>query len=411
MEQILQFGEGNFLRAFVEEYIEDCPRDVKVAICQPRTNTRVIDALNNQGCTYDIILRGNSDNGVVDTRKTINCVSRCIDSVSQRDEIVKLFRSDDLRLVVSNTTEAGIVFDENNDNTFPGKLTKFLFERFNANKEPLTFLPVELIENNGDNLKACIIKYANLWKLDFVDYINSCSFCNTLVDRIVTGHNAEDNDLCSVSCEPYKTFIISADEQGKNAIPFDDVTFTDDISKYREIKVRLLNGTHTMSVLGGYLKGFDIVRDVVNDEYFKGFIGAGIDEIISAMDGDEAELRQYANSVLTRFNNPFIDHKLLDISLNSVAKFKTRVLPSILDYSKKYGTAPKTLSHSLAYLIAFYNHKSARDYAVNDDEKVIEFFATKPGVNAVLSNVDFWGVDLTTVPELQKYVEGFYDEI
>lgn len=411
MEQILQFGEGNFLRAFIEEYIEDSKENIKVAICQPRTNTKVINALNKQNCVYDIVLRGNTKNGVVDQRKTINCVSRCIDSVSQYDEIKKLFCSNDLSLVISNTTEAGIAFDENNADTFPGKLTKLLYERFLAKKNPITFLPVELIENNGDNLKACMIKYAQLWNLDFVDYINDCSFCNTLVDRIVTGHNDEDNDPCSVCCEPYKTFIISTDEMGKKAIPFDDVIFTDDVSKYREIKVRLLNGTHTMSVLGGYLNGFDIVRDVVNDDYLKVFINEGINEIISSMDMDENELQAYANSVLTRFNNPFIDHKLLDISLNSVAKFKTRVLPSIIDYSDKFGIAPVTLSKSLAYLIAFYNHKSNRDYLVNDSEIVLGFFAKKPSVKEVLQNIDFWGMDLTTIPNLQKIVEDFYEQI
>lgn len=411
MEQILQFGEGNFLRAFIEEYIEDSSKDIKVAICQPRINTKVINALNNQNCTYDIIIRGNSENGVIDQRKTINCVSRCIDSVSQYDEIEKLFCSDDLTLVISNTTEAGIVFDENNDNTFPGKITKLLFERYKSGKAPITFLPVELIENNGNALKHCIISYARLWDLGFESYVNSCSFCNTLVDRIVTGHNADDVDTCSVCCEPYKKIVISADEMGKKAIPFDDVIFTDDISKHRDIKVRLLNGTHTMSVLGGYLKGFDIVRDVVNDEYFKDFINDGINEIIASMDMEENELKTYANSVLLRFNNPFIDHKLLDISLNSVAKFKTRVLPSIIDYSKKFGTAPKTLSKSLAYLIAFYNHKSDRDYIVNDSDSVLEFFDKNQSVKAVLKNIDFWGIDLTTIPNLQNIVEDFYEQI
>lgn len=413
MEQILQFGEGNFLRAFMEDYIENAKDKTSVAICQPRINTRVINALNNQNCKYDIIIRGKVKDGIVDSRKTINCVSRAIDFVSQYDQIEELFCSEDLRLVVSNTTEAGIVFNENGD-TFPGKITKLLYKRYKLAKEPITFLPVELIENNGDKLKECILNYAKLWQLEetFKDYINNCSFCNTLVDRIVTGHDSNDFDSCSVCCEPYKSFVISCDDKAKASIPFrDDVTFTDDLDSYRTRKVRLLNGAHTMSVLGAYINSFDIVRDVVNDERFSSFISDGIDEIIASMNGNKSELKDYASSVLIRFNNPYIDHKLLDISLNSVAKFKTRVLPSIVDYAEKFGTAPVTLSKSLAYLIAFYNHKSNREYVVNDDKAVLDFFLNNPSVKDVLDNEKFWDMKLSIIPNLQNIVEDFYEQI
>ena len=425
MATILQIGEGNFLRAFVEEYIQNaCDGGYKgsVAICQPRTNNKVINALNGQNRIYDIIHRGRINGKVIDDRRRITCVSDCIDTVNEADRLVDTFCSDQLQIVVSNTTEAGIAFVETDEYldfpnvSFPGKIAYMLYQRYKQNKGDLVFLPVELIEDNGIELKNCILKYANLWGFDedFTDYVNTkCHFCNTLVDRIVTGHNQNDTDPCSVTCEPYRLFIIDADDYSKLVLPFNDdtVVFTDNIAKYRTRKVRILNGVHTSTVLGAYLKGFDIVRDMVNDDYFKLYISDILEEIYPTIPLDKAVLEEYANSVLERFNNPFIDHKLLDISLNSVAKFKARVLPSILDYAKINGTAPLNLSKSLAYLIAFYNHKSVRKYEVHDSETVLSFFEGKPSISDVLDNTDFWGVKLTEIPDMKNVVEEFYNEI
>lgn len=425
MATILQIGEGNFLRAFVEEYIQNaCDGGYKgsVTICQPRTNNKVINALNGQNRIYDIIHRGRINGKVIDDRRRITCVSDCIDTVNETDRLVDTFCSDELQIVVSNTTEAGIAFIETDEYSdfpnvsFPGKIAYMLYQRYTQNKGDLVFLPVELIEDNGIELKNCILKYANLWGFNenFTDYVNTkCHFCNTLVDRIVTGHNQNDTDPCSVTCEPYRLFIIDADDYAKLVLPFNDdtVVFTDNIAKYRTRKVRILNGVHTSTVLGAYLKGFDIVRDMVNDDYFKSYISDILEEIYPTITLDKAVLEEYANSVLERFNNPFIDHKLLDISLNSVAKFKARVLPSILDYAKINGTAPLNLSKSLAYLIAFYNHKSARNYEVHDSETVLSFFEGKPSISDVLDNTDFWGVKLTEIPNMKNLVEKFYNEI
>lgn len=425
MATILQIGEGNFLRAFVEEYIQNaCDGGYKgsVAICQPRTNNKVINALNGQNRIYDIIHRGRINGKVIDDRRRITCVSDCIDTVNETDRLVDIFCSDELQIVVSNTTEAGIAFVETDEYldfpnvSFPGKIAYMLYQRYKQNKGDLVFLPVELIEDNGIELKNCILNYANLWGFDedFTDYVNTkCHFCNTLVDRIVTGHNQADTDPCSVTCEPYRLFIIDADDYSKFVLPFNDdtVVFTDNIAKYRTRKVRILNGVHTSTVLGAYLKGFDIVRDMVNDDYFKSYISDVLEEIYPTIPLDKAVLEEYANSVLERLNNPFIDHKLLDISLNSVAKFKARVLPSILDYAKINGTAPLNLSKSLAYLIAFYNHKSARNYEVHDSETVLSFFEGKPSISDVLDNTDFWGVKLTEIPDMKNVVEEFYNEI
>lgn len=425
MATIFQFGEGIFLRAFVEEYIQnacDNGYNGSVALCQPRTNNRIINALKAQNCEYDIIHKGRINGKIVDDRRRITCVSDCIDTVNETGKLVDAFCNDEVKIVISNTTEAGIVFNQTDkyydfpNVSFPGKIAYLLNRRYKQNKNNLVFLPVELIENNGSELKKCVLKYSEIWNFDddFADYVNTkCHFCNTLVDRIVTGHSQNDDEPCSVTGEPYRLFIIDADEYAKSVLPFNDetVVFTDNIAKYRTRKVRILNGIHTSTALGAYLKGFDIVRDMVNDDYFKSYIKDILEEIYPTIPLDKSVLEEYANSVLERFNNPFIDHKLLDISLNSVSKFRARVLPSILDYVKIKGTAPTNLSKSLAYLIAFYNHKSTRKYETQDSENVLSFFKNKKTVSEVLANTDFWGVNLLDVPNLNNIVEEFYNEI
>jgi tagaturonate reductase len=430
MNKILQIGEGNFLRAFAEIYVQEIynsTSDWSVVICQPRTNVKTINALKAQDCKYNVLTRGRFNGEIVNDAEQINCIDCAIDTVSEYSKLRDLFCSDDLKIVISNTTEAGICFDDTDEmqnvpnKTFPAKITNLLYDRFKNNGKGLTFLPVELIENNGDELKKCVISYANLWGLDgsFVDYVNNdCSFCNTLVDRIVTGHIDGDSDICSVACEPYRSWIIQADDRAKAVIPFKNVTFTDDLLPYRTRKVRILNGAHTMSVLSAYLCGFDIVRDMMNDKTFSKYINLGLDEIKQTIDLPSYELDSFANSVLERFDNPFIDHKLLDISLNSVSKFKARCLDSLIDYHEINNSLPKILTFSLAVLIAFYTHKgSDREYCVNDSHSVIEFFdniknfANDEIVYNVLANLDFWDKDLTAVPNLCRDVLEYYNTI
>lgn len=423
METILQIGEGNFLRAFAENYLQDAADKGyggKVVICQPRSNTQVINALKKQNCEYDVILRGRLNGEIINERKHISCVSRCIDTVGEYGELRKLFCSDDLKIVISNTTEAGICFDarDRKENaphvSFPAKVTALLYERFLSKGAGLVFLPVELIEQNGDRLRECIIKYAELWGLgeEFIAFVeNECSFCNTLVDRIVTGHIADDTDPCSTACEPYRSWIIQADERTKAVIPFENITYTDDLVPYRTRKVRILNGTHTMSVLAAHMAGFDIVRDMMNDELFGRYIQLGLEEIKSTIDLPRQELDGFADSVLERFNNPFIDHRLLDISLNSVSKFKARCLDTIIDYHNANGALPRTLTFSLAALIAFYLKAGDREYEVKDSKEVIDFFAKEPGVPEILSNSAFWGRDLTKINGFREAVERGFESI
>ena len=383
MIKVLQFGEGNFLRAFAEDYFnianEKGILDVEVTICQPRTNTAVINKLNSQNCEYNVYKRGRLNGDVVDETTRITCVKECVDTVGEYDKLKEVFVNADV--IISNTTEAGIVFnpdDKMSDSpsvSFPAKITALLYERFNQNGGKLLFLPVELIENNADELKKCVKRYAELWSLGdaFMSYVDSCSFCNTLVDRIVSGHTEGDADVCSVNCEPYASWIIQADDYCKELLPIDSlegIVFATDIIPYRTRKVRILNGAHTMSVLAARLCGFDIVRDMMNDELFHTYIIRGLDEIKTTLNMDKAELDAYANSVLDRFNNPFIDHKLLDISLNSVSKFKARCMDSLAEYTENNGEAPNILCFALSALIAFYMNGEG----VRDTEDVLSFF-------------------------------------
>lgn len=429
--KILQIGEGNFLRAFAEHFVQEANEqgiyDGKVAICQPRKNANVINALKNQNCKYNIFLKGRLNGEIINEVKPIDCVEECIDTVNEYGKLENIFCKDELEIVISNTTEAGICFvesDKMNESpnvSFPAKVTTLLYNRFKRGKSGLVFLPVELIENNGSELKKCIIKYAELWSLgnDFINYIEKeCSFCNTLVDRIVTGKAEFEKDECAVSCEPYSSWMIEADEKAQSVIPFCRLDmgakFVKSVAPYRERKVKILNGVHTMSVLAGYNAGFKIVRDMVCDKTFKAYIDKGLsEEIFKTINLEQKELNDFAQSVLERFNNPFIDHKLLDISLNSISKFKARCLCSLLDYYNKFGKVPSVLSFSFAALINFYENFENKNYPVNDVENVLNFFKAEHSdiVFDVLANTDFWDDDLTKIDNLYSKVSGYFNDI
>lgn len=442
MKTVLQIGEGNFLRAFAQYFIQLANNNgiqSRVVICQPRTNTTVINSLKKQHGKYNILIRGKSNSRVIDDILSVDCVSECVDTCSEFDKLVSLFKDKSLDVVISNTTEAGICFNEQDrltdcpDVSFPGKVTALLYERFNSGGSGIVFLPVELIENNGKALKDCIEKYIKLWNLgsDFLNYVNEkCVFCNTLVDRIVTGHVDFDGDNCAVACEPYASWLIEADEKVKNVLPFDfsddRITFVDSLKEYRLRKVRILNGAHTMSVLAAYHMGYDIVRDMMHDELLLSYIKKGVyDEIIPTINLPRSELEQFADSVLERFDNPFIDHKLLDISLNSVSKFKARCLGTLIDYVNLKIKLPDVICFSLAALINFYNvsnnggkfvsNRGGNDYEVKDSQDVLNFFlnAHKSGdvVKAVLENKNLWNTELTKIPGLYDKVNSYYRDI
>ena len=449
-ERILQFGEGNFLRAFAD-YLVDVMNeqglfDGSVVICQPIKNG-LCDLINEQNGIYTLILRGRENGEATEKTRIIKSVSRCINPYEDFDALLEIARSEDLKIIISNTTEAGIAFSDTDKFTdtppssYPGKLTRFLYERythFNGSDEStLYLLPVELIDNNGAELKNCVKQFAKLWNLDdgFLFWLDKCSFSNTLVDRIVTGYPKKDidefynklgyTDPLLDTAEPFFFWAIEDKEGLKDVFPADKsglgAVFCPDISGYKMRKVRILNGAHTVSVLGAYLSGFDIVRDMMNDSIFENFIITTLkQEVIPYIPLPEKEKENFALSVLERFNNPFIDHRLLDISLNSVSKFKARCLPSLLD-NVKNGNFPKRLFFGLSCLIEFYNGKFNSDnvftntrngieYEIKDNAEVLEFFnsvnSDPDKITKILRNTDFWDCDLTEIPHATEFVEN-----
>ncbi|MEW4922878.1 tagaturonate reductase [Algibacter sp. 2305UL17-15] len=442
-ERIIQFGEGNFLRAFANWMIHEMNKhanfDAGVVAIQP-INQGLIKMLNDQDGLYTLYLNGIKNGKAISEHEIIDCIQRGINPYENYNAFLVLAENPDLRFVISNTTEAGISYSENdrlNDAppiSYPAKLTALLHKRFQtfggASDKGLIVIPCELIDRNGDNLKRIILQYAEDWSLgsDFSDWINEDNiFCNTLVDRIVPGYPREKMDAITqelgykdnlvVEGEQFHLWVIEAPETVKEEIPAEacglNIVFTDNMEPYRTRKVRILNGAHTSLVPVGYLYGIDKVRESLEDEVVGTYLRNTIfNEICPTLDLPEAELNQFSNDVLDRFRNPYLEHALMSISLNSTSKFKTRVLPSIIEYIKRKNSLPKGLLFSLASLIAFYKgERNGETYEVKDDQAALDFFAAQWATNAIpsivkatLSNTGFWGEDLTKYEGLEHTV-------
>lgn len=421
-EKIIQFGEGGFLRGFVDWIIqltnEASDFDAKVVVVQP-IEKGMCDMLENQNCVYTHIMRGlKNGEEVVDTKK-IDVISRCIQPYKDFDAYLKLAENPDFRFVVSNTTESGIAYSAEDTPekapciTFPAKVTLLLKKRFDLGLKGYIFLPCELIDKNGETLKKYILDYAELWGYgkDFMAWVEEENiFCNTLVDRIVTGYprdekfdlGYEDNMLNT--SELFHLWVIEGPESITEEIPFDkaglNIIVTDNLERYRTRKVRILNGAHTAMIPYAMLEGIETVGDCMKDENMSSFVKSCVyDEIIPTLDLPKEELLSYANDVFERFQNPFIKHLCASISLNSISKFKVRVLPSILEYIKRTEKMPQNLIKSFAKLIEFYKTDMP-----NDDAKVMEFMK-KSDTKDILANTELWGEDLSFLyDEVMKYV-------
>ncbi|TNJ42565.1 tagaturonate reductase [Tamlana fucoidanivorans] len=442
-ERIIQFGEGNFLRAFANWMIHEMNKqanfDAGVVAVQP-INQGLIKMLNDQDGLYTLYLNGIKNGKAISEHEIIDCIQRGINPYENYSDYLANAENPDLRFVISNTTEAGIAYnaedklDDAPQTSFPGKLTALLYKRFKtfggASDKGLIIIPCELIDRNGDNLKKIILQYAANWNLgeDFVEWINEDNiFCNTLVDRIVPGYPKDKieaiteelgyKDNLVVEGEQFHLWVIEGPKSVKEEIPSEvcglNIVFTDDMEPYRTRKVRILNGAHTSLVPVGYLYGIDKVRESLEDKVVGAFLKDAIfNEICPTLDLSEEELNQFSNDVLDRFKNPYLEHALMSISLNSISKYKTRVLPSVLEYVKRKNALPKNLLFSLAALIAFYKgDRNGEPIALKDDEKVLAFFkdqwtnnSVAEVVNAVLSNTDFWGTDLTQIAGLEDVV-------
>ena len=452
-EKVMQFGEGNFLRAFVDAFIDVANERVgyngKVMAVQPIAQG-LSEIINSQEGLYTLYLRGSEKGEKVDKKRVISAMSRCVNPYTDWEAVLACARSDALEIIVSNTTEAGIVhdtesaFDQTPPISFPAKLTRVLFERFTAGKKGVVILSCELIDNNGKELLRCVNEYIDDWKLPeaFRRYVNEENiFCSTLVDRIVPGRirdaeevkrlnetNGYEDQLIDVG-EVFGIWVIEGPDGLEDRLPFKaagvPVMVVPDVTPYKKRKVRILNGAHTGFVLGAYLAGFDIVRDCMHDDTMRGFMNKMLyDEVIPTLSLDKDDLLAFAAAVQDRFNNPFVNHELMSISLNSTSKWRARNMPSFLGYVEKFGKLPPCLTASLAALIAFYSNDvqalnerglvcrrpKGNEYTVSDDRWVLEFYFAHreddPAAlcHAVLTNKDMWGEDLTAVKGLEEQV-------
>lgn len=457
--KVVQFGEGNFLRAFVDYMIdianEQGKFDGDIVLIKP-IEFGSTENFHKQDCQYTVSLRGIVDGEAKVLNRQVTSVSDIVDTSTEYEKYMALAQIDTLRFVVSNTTEAGIVFDSedkfelNPPNTFPGKLTKFLYHRFETfggdMGKGLVMLPVELIDDNGIMLKKCVMQLIALWGLsdEFKKWVEeACIFTSTLVDRIVTGYPRDTieeeweklgyEDRIMVTGEPFALWVIESPKDISKELPLPDaglpVIFTDNQKPYKQRKVRILNGAHTSFVLASYLCGNDIVKQSMDDEDIKNFMVKTIfDEVIPTLTLPEEELKDFAEAVIARFNNPYVKHALLSISLNSVSKWRARCMPSLLGYVEKFGRLPARLAFSLAALMAFYTgteirgealigSRDGQEYEILDDMDVLEFFRDNCGkssgefVTAFLGNENFFGQDLNQVQGLTDAVTGYLEEI
>ena len=450
-EKVMQFGEGNFLRAFVDDFFdianEKAGFNGKVVLVQPIAQG-LTELLNKQEGLYTLYLRGSEKGVKIDDKRVISAVSRCINPYGDWDKVLELARSNDLEIIVSNTTEAGIVhdtesaFDQVPPISFPAKLTRVLYERFTAGQKGVVMLSCELIDNNGKELLKCVNQYIDDWKLgdDFRRWVNEENiFCSTLVDRIVPGRirdpkevealaaaNGYEDPLTDVG-EVFGIWVIEGPDGLEDRLPFKKagvpVIVVPDVTPYKKRKVRILNGAHTGFVLGAYLAGYDIVRDCMHDETILGYMNKMLyDEVIPTLPLDKKDLEEFATAVQDRFNNPFVNHELMSISLNSTSKWRARNMPTFLDYVKEKEELPACLTTSFAAYIAFYSNDiqeltdkglvcrrpKGNEYTVSDDRWVLEFYRDHKNdspedlVHAVMTNQDMWGQDLTEVPGFEK---------
>lgn len=425
-EKVIQFGEGGFLRGFVDYFLQKLKEkdlfDGSVVIVQP-IEKGMCETLEKQNCEYNLFLRGIENRTVVDEHTHIDIISRCVNPYTDHDTYMELAENPDFRFIVSNTTEAGIEFVPDNRFTdaparsFPGKLTQLLYRRFQSGLKGFIILSCELIDHNGEELKKCCMKYGDLWELgeDFKNWLQTENdFCSTLVDRIVTGFPRDEHaalcerigeqDHMMDTAEIFHLWVIEGNHEDE--LPLQkagfNVVWTDNVDPYKKRKVRILNGAHTSMVLGAHLYGLETVGECLKDNKVSAFLKKCIFEEIIPTIGDTEDNRKFGEAVLERFSNPFIRHLLLSIALNSVSKFKARVLPTILEYKEKTGSYPPALVSSLAALIAFYRTDKA------DDGKEIMEFMKNASVDDILQRTDYWGADLSDMlPEVRKW----YDRI
>lgn len=452
-ERVLQFGEGNFLRAFADYWFdmanEKAGWNGKCVLVQPIAQG-LTQLINRQEGLYTLYLRGRQNGEKVDAKRVISSVSRCLNPYEKQDydAMMDVAAGEALEYIVSNTTEAGIVYDPScrledcPPASFPAKLTQVLLHRWRAGRPGVVVLSCELIDNNGKELLRCVNQYIKQWGLKegFARWVNGdCTFCSTLVDRIVPGRirdaaeaarledeNGYRDALIDVG-EVFGVWNIEGPEWLAEKLPFRaaglNCPVVPDVTPYKKRKVRILNGAHTGFVPGAYLAGYDIVRDCMQDDVILGFMNRMLhEEVIPTLPLDRQDLEAFAAAVQDRFNNPFINHELMSITLNSTSKWRARNMPSLLEYAQTAGKLPPCLAMSFAAYIAFYSsdiqalteqglvcrRPKGNEYTVSDDRWVLEFYYSRRGVSDetlvhdVMTNEKMWGQDLTLVPGFEQ---------
>ena len=462
--RVMQYGEGNFLRGFAD-YMIDIMNEKgvfsgNVLLVKP-ISVGSLQRFEDQQNVYTVALRGMVDGEAKQIERVVTSVAGTVDCYGEYGRYIRGTENPDLRFVISNTTEAGIVYSETDtlDMTppasFPAKLTQFLYRRAEyfdyAEDKGLVMLPVELIDDNGIMLHRCVVKLAQRWNLGerFMNWLEkACVFTSTLVDRIITGYpRGEDEALWEkwgyrdeliVTGEPFALWVIESEKDISGELPFEKaglpVVFTDNQKPYKQRKVRILNGAHTSFVPASFLMGNDTVGESMQDETVLAFIKKTLfEEVIPTLTLPKEDLLSFADAVLMRFRNPFVKHQLLSIALNSVSKWRARCMPSLLDYVKNEGgeKLPSCLAFSMAALIAFYTtpesgeiadgaltgRRGSEEYAIRDDAFALQFFAGVKDLPAaekaekVLSNKELWGQDLTEVPGFAAFVAAQLESI
>ncbi|MEN2413223.1 tagaturonate reductase [Flavobacterium mesophilum] len=448
--KIVQFGEGNFLRAFVEYAIQELNKkadfNAGIAVVQP-IDRGLVNMINDQDGLYTLFMKGVKKGQEIQEKELITNIVKAVDPYASFQEFLALAKEEELEFIISNTTEAGIEYIASDSASmtppvsFPAKLTVLLYERFkhfNGDKsKALTIIPCELINYNSDTLKEIVLKYSNDWNLgeDFKSWLtNDCSFHNTLVDRIVPGYPKDQieeynsqllyKDDLIVSAESFFLWVIEGDDKLKAKLPFEktdlDVKIVADMQPYRTRKVRILNGAHTAMVPFSLLYGNETVKETVDNAFTGEFVNKAVfDEINETLNMDRAELTSFAEEILDRFRNPFIKHLLSSIALNSISKFKVRVLPSLTGYVDVNKKLPVHLTFAFACLIRFYKGTwKGENLPVQDSEDIVSFFNglwTSDDYNKIarltLQNKSFWDEDLTEIPSLTDAIAKALEEI
>lgn len=450
-QRILQFGGGNFLRGFADRMIGALNRaglfDGEIVVVQSTAGSRA-SALNAQDGLFTVIERGLADGKPVDRTELVTSIRRAVDANTQWSEILEIARSPDLQIVLSNTTEAGIAIDPADSidapKSFPARLAAVLHARFVAGQTGLIIIPCELIEKNGQTLRSLVVELASRWQLNdaFTHWIDrECVFADTLVDQIIPGfpadvaeatfHRLGYRDDLLVAVEPFHFWAIQAPPVVRELLPFDkvglNIAWTDDLGPYRDRKVRILNGGHTGMALAAFLAGKNTVGECMNDPLIRQFLERLLREDVKpTLPLPAGEVDAFIDRTNERFANPFARHQLLSIALNSVAKFKARLLPTLRDRIGQLGAAPDTIAFSLAALIAFYRStthepgkligdRSGEKYVIADSQSVLDAFRfhwTRYAADAdlaglasrVLGDSTIWTESIVSMPGLHSRV-------